>query len=61
MRQYLKPIVGHRLLVASNDVADELLDVKKTPTGSSVTLRQRMPLSEMPGCSSIESAVKACL
>ena len=52
---------GYRLLVASNNMADEMLDVRKTPTGSSVVLYQRMAWSMMPGRSSIESAVKSCL
>jgi uncharacterized lipoprotein YajG len=52
---------GYRLLVASNNMADEMLDVRKTPEGSSVILHQRMAWSMMPGRSSIESAVKSCL
>ncbi|RON05139.1 hypothetical protein [Pseudomonas brassicacearum] len=52
---------GYRLWVASNNMADELLDVKKIPEGSSVTLRQRMAWSAMPGRSGIESAVRSCL
>ncbi|CRM84750.1 hypothetical protein [Pseudomonas sp. 25 R 14] len=52
---------GYRLWVASNNMADELLDIKKNAGGSSVTLRQRMPWSAMLGRSSIESAVKSCL
>lgn len=52
---------GYRLWVASNNMADELLDITKNADGSSVTLRQRMPWSAMLGRSSIESAVKSCL
>lgn len=52
---------GYRLLVASNNMADEMLDVRRTPSGSSVQLHQRMAWSMMPGRSSIESAVKSCL
>lgn len=52
---------GYRLWVASNNMADELLEIKKTSTGSSVTLHQRMAWSAMPGRSGIESAVKSCL
>ncbi|MCQ9186214.1 hypothetical protein KMT30_45720 [Streptomyces sp. IBSBF 2953] len=52
---------GYRLLVASNNMADEMLDIRKTSMGSSVTLHQRMAWSMMPGRSSIESAVKSCL
>lgn len=52
---------GYRLWVASNNMADELLDIKKTSTGSSVTLHQRMAWSAMPGRSAVEAAVKNCL
>jgi uncharacterized lipoprotein YajG len=52
---------GYRLWVASNNMADELLDVKKTADGSSVILRQRMAWSAMPGRSGIETAVRSCL
>ncbi|SEJ49316.1 hypothetical protein [Pseudomonas sp. NFR16] len=52
---------GYRLLVASNNMADEMLDVVKTAKGSSVVLRQRMAWSMMPGRSAVESAVRSCL
>lgn len=52
---------GYRLWVASNNMADELLDIKKTQSGSSVTLHQRMAWSAMPGRSAIEAAVRGCL
>ena len=52
---------GYRLWVASNSMADELLDVKRIASGSQVTLRQRMAWSAMPGRSAIEAAVKSCL
>jgi hypothetical protein len=52
---------GYRLWVASNNMADELLEIKKTSSGSSVTLHQRMAWSAMPGRSGIESAVNSCL
>ncbi|QBF27446.1 hypothetical protein EXN22_17805 [Pseudomonas tructae] len=51
----------YRLWVASNNMADELLDIRKIASGSSVTLRQRMAWSAMPGRSGIESAVRSCL
>ncbi|WP_212805499.1 hypothetical protein [Pseudomonas sp. Eqa60] len=51
---------GYRLLVASA-MADELLEIRKTSSGSDVTLYQRMAWSAMPGRSAIESAVKSCL
>jgi uncharacterized lipoprotein YajG len=52
---------GYRLLVASSNMADEMLDITKTPTGSSVVLHQRMAWSMMPGRSAVESAVRSCL
>lgn len=52
---------GYRLWVASNNMADELLDITRTDTGSAVVLRQRMPWSAMPGRSGVEKAVRACL
>lgn len=52
---------GYRLWAASNNLTDELLDVSKTSTGSSVILRQRMPWSAMWGRSGIEQAVRSCL
>lgn len=52
---------GYRLLVASNNMADELLEIRKTSTGTTVTLYQRMAWSKMPGRSAIESGVRSCL
>ena len=52
---------GYRLWVASGNMADELLDIKRTPTGSSVVLRQRMAWSPGLGRGAIEGAVKSCL
>lgn len=52
---------GYRLWVAGNNMADELLDIRRTASGSSVTLRQRMAWSAMPGRSGIEAAVRTCL
>lgn len=52
---------GYRLWVASNNMADELLDIEATPGGSSVVLRQRMPWSAMMGRSAIEKSVRSCL
>jgi uncharacterized lipoprotein YajG len=56
-----KTETGYRLLVASNDMADELLDINKVSSGSSVVLYQRMAWSMMPGRQAVESAVKSCL
>ncbi|ORL52812.1 hypothetical protein B7H18_04885 [Pseudomonas putida] len=52
---------GYRLWVANSSMADELLDITRTATGSSIVLRQRMPWSAMPGRSAVERAVRACL
>lgn len=52
---------GYRLLIASNNMADEMLDIVKTAKGSSVVLHQRMAWSMMPGRSAVESAVRSCL
>ena len=52
---------GYRLLVASNNMADELLEVRKSAEGSDVTLYQRMAWSKMPGRTAAEAAVKTCL
>jgi hypothetical protein len=52
---------GYRLWVASNNMADELLDISRSSSGSTVILRQRMAWSAMPGRSGIESAVRKCL
>ncbi len=52
---------GYRLWVSSNSMTDELLDITRTPNGSSVALRQRMPWSAMLGRSAIETAVRQCL
>ena len=52
---------GYRLWVASNNMADELLDISRVASGSKVVLRQRMAWSAMPGRSGVESAVRSCL
>lgn len=52
---------GYRLWAATNNLTDELLDISKTETGSSVVLRQRMAWSPGWGRSEIEQAVKTCL
>lgn len=52
---------GYRLWVANSSMADELLDITRSPTGSSVALRQRMPWSAMPGRTAVENAVRSCL
>lgn len=52
---------GYRLWVASSNMADELLDIEKTKSGSSVMLRQRLAWSPGLGRSDIEGAVRSCL
>ncbi|WP_286776330.1 hypothetical protein ACUDA6_18275 [Pseudomonas ceruminis] len=52
---------GYRLWVSNSSMADELLDITRTPAGSSIDLRQRMPWSAMPGRSAVERAVRTCL
>jgi hypothetical protein len=52
---------GYRLLVASNNMADELLEVRKSAEGSDVTLYQRMAWSKMPGRTAAGAAAKTCL
>ena len=52
---------GYRLVIGAMNLTDELLEVSKTDTGSSVVFYQRV--SWMPGFgrSAIEGAVKSCL
>jgi uncharacterized lipoprotein YajG len=52
---------GYRLLVASNNMTDELLDIRKAPKGSSVTLYQRMAWSPGYGRGDMKQAIKDCL
>jgi len=49
------------LLVASNNMTDELLDIRKAPKGSSVTLYQRMAWSPGYGRGDMKQAIKDCL
>lgn len=52
---------GYRLVIASMNLTDELLEIKKAPSGSSVDFYQRV--AWMPGVSraAVESSVKNCL
>ncbi|GFM89330.1 hypothetical protein PSCICO_47290 [Pseudomonas cichorii] len=52
---------GYRLVVGAMKLTDELLEVKQTPTGSSVTFYQRVAWMPGVGRSAIEDAVKSCL
>lgn len=52
---------GYRLLVASNNMTDELLDIRKAQKGSTVTLYQRMAWSPGYGRGDMKQAIKDCL
>ncbi len=52
---------GYRLVIGAMQLTDELLDVKKTSSGSSVVFYQRIAWMPGVGRSAVESAVKSCL
>lgn len=52
---------GYRLVVSAMNLTDELLEVSKTDTGSSVVFYQRVAWMPGVGRSAIERAVKSCL
>ena len=52
---------GYRLVVASEMMTDEVLEIVSTGSGSKVTLFQRAPWSKMWGRSALEAAVRECL
>jgi hypothetical protein len=52
---------GYRLVVGSIQLTDELLEIKNTPTGSSISFYQRVAWMPGVGRTEIESAVKNCL
>lgn len=52
---------GYRLVVATDLMADEVLEVTATDSGSKVALFQRMPWSKMWGRGALEAAVRECL
>lgn len=56
---------GYRLVVATDMMTDEVLEVTSTGTGtgtgSKVSLYQRMPWSKMWGRGELEAAVRECL
>ncbi|WP_252959407.1 hypothetical protein [Pseudomonas simiae] len=52
---------GYRLVVGAMQITDELLEVKKTSTGSSVAFYQRVAWMPGVGRAAIEDAVKSCL
>lgn len=52
---------GYRLVIGAMQLTDELLDVKKTSSGSSIALYQRAAWMPGVGRSTIEAAVRSCL
>lgn len=52
---------GYRLVVATDMMTDEVLEVTSTGAGSKVSLYQRMPWSKMWGRGELEAAVRECL
>lgn len=52
---------GYRLVIGAMQMTDELLEVRKTATGSSVVFYQRVAWMPGVGRTAIESAVKSCL
>ncbi|WP_025110073.1 hypothetical protein [Pseudomonas sp. H1h] len=52
---------GYRLVVATDMMTDEVLEVSSAGTGSKVALYQRLPWSKMWGRAALEAAVRECL
>lgn len=52
---------GYRLLVANNNMTDELLEIRKSAKGSTVTLYQRMAWSPGYGRGEMKQAINDCL
>ncbi|WP_330208967.1 lipoprotein [Pseudomonas sp. Z13] len=52
---------GYRLIVATDMMTDEVLEIVKSGNGSRVALYQRMPWAKMVGRGAIEDAVRRCL
>nr|WP_256347312.1 hypothetical protein [Pseudomonas gingeri] len=52
---------GYRLVIGAMQMTDELLEVKKSGTGSSVSFYQRVAWMPGVGRTAIELAVKSCL
>lgn len=52
---------GYRLIVATDMMADEVLEIGRSGSGSRVALYQRMPWAKMVGRGAIEDAVRSCL
>ncbi|RON88425.1 hypothetical protein [Pseudomonas fluorescens] len=52
---------GYRIIVATNNMTDELLSIRKTSNGSAVKLYQRMAWAPGYGRGDMEKAVRGCL
>lgn len=52
---------GYRLIVATDSTAEELLEVNRASSGSTVALYQRLSWAPGYGRSAIETAVRDCL
>lgn len=52
---------GYRLVVATEMMTDEVLEISNAGAGSKVALYQRMPWSKMWGRGALEAAVRECL
>jgi uncharacterized lipoprotein YajG len=52
---------GYRLIVATDMMTDEVLEIMSSGKGSKVALYQRMPWSKMWGRAALEDAVRTCL
>lgn len=52
---------GYRLVVATDMMADEVLEIGRSGSGSRVALYQRMPWAKMVGRGAIEDAVRRCI
>ncbi|QPG62055.1 hypothetical protein HFV04_021370 [Pseudomonas sp. BIGb0427] len=52
---------GYRLVIGAMQLTDELLEVRQTPSGSSVAFYQRVAWMPGVGRSAIEEAVRSCL
>ena len=52
---------GYRLIIAAEQLTDELLEVRSAGDGSQVQFYQRVPWMPGVGRSAIEASVKSCL
>ncbi|MGS0546521.1 hypothetical protein ACU8WE_28805 [Pseudomonas parakoreensis] len=52
---------GYRIVIGAMQMTDELLEIKKTSSGSSVAFYQRVAWMPGIGRTAIEGAVKSCL